>query len=227
MPDSFIAVIFPELLSFPSKKRVKDFLEVCSWHMWSVCIYHLHMPCSLLWLGVGNTICWHCARYYYCYYMLLLFPGSQAERKHKACHYPKEAKVWPGYKLFTILSLLLLPITHRQAWSGRALLVVVGLCWRWLTVVCSPAGTASSVTNARSDADGCLTNTLWNASYLSYCWMGADKQMVLMSLWHLKPPYLILRRQVFPLPPHFHDYFNTLADGCWFQMIAKCSWMSV
>lgn len=33
MPDSFIAVIFPEWLSFPSKKRLKGFPEVCSWRM--------------------------------------------------------------------------------------------------------------------------------------------------------------------------------------------------
>lgn len=72
-----------------------------------------------------------------------------------------------------------------------------------------------------------LTNALWNANYLSHCWMAAERQMVLMSLWHLKTPYLILRRQSLSatLPSHFHGYFNTLAADCCFQMVAKCSWM--
>lgn len=207
IPDSFIVVIFPEWLSFPSKKRLKGFPEVCSWHGWCVCVYNLHMPCSLLWLCVGNTACWHCARYYY-YYMFFLLPISQAEaeREHKACRYSKGAEAWPGCKLFTFSLLLLLPVMYRQAWSRRALLAVVGLCWSLSVVVCGPAGMASSVTNARSDVDGCLlTNMLWNANYLSHCWTGDGRQMVLMSLCYLKTPHLVLRRQSFFLPPIFMD----------------------
>lgn len=67
-----------------------------------------------------------------------------------------------------------------------------------------------------------LTNMLWDANYLSHCWMGAERQMVLRSLWHLKPLYVILRRQFYFSPP-FSWLFQHI--GCCFQMVAKCSRM--
>lgn len=182
MSHSSIAVIFPECLSFPSKKRLKGFSEVCLWHMQCVRLYNLPVPYSLLWLCLGSTAGWHCARYCYCY-MPFLFPGSQVERKHEACHYSRGAEAWLGCKLLAFVPVLLLPITCRWAWSGRALLVVTGLGWSWSMVVRSSAGMGSSVTSARSAADGSdlLTNMLWNANDLSHCWMVDKRQMVLMK----------------------------------------------
>lgn len=55
-----------------------------------------------------------------------LFPGSQPERKHKACSSPEGAGARPGCRLLTFLPASC--VRCQQARSGRAARLL-GLCW--------------------------------------------------------------------------------------------------